>query len=657
MAARITDAQKAAYCMHRFQQGLARAHAARLAGVSNTWAVSFDQDIADDPAELERILDVSPFTSGEIGAPKSPEELLPVASMLLEDFEQFRYKVMGRTSRPWAVEAAQRIADLLETPDREFVCINVAPGVGKTTLFGLDIPAWLTCRSRTIRGVLGGIRSDLSVKSTRRLRLEFEREIPLRAGVEAREQRGAVDATFTMSQLYGRFRPLKPVVWRAEGFIVDVVDAAERTEKEYTWFAAAIDEDFIGDRVNFQCWDDVASKKSSRSADVKASHFEQWKVVEDRLEPGGLLIVQGQRLTTTDIYRHCLDKTITELIEVDGEDTEEVRTRPKYHHIVYRAHDEERCQHLHRRDSPAWPEGCLLDPSGLPWSDLQGKMADRAEWLLTYQQDDTANPDATFRKIWIDGGRDADEAILYPGCWDDRRDLGEFPDEMRAAKKKILSYASVDPSASGWWIVKWYLHDPESNLRWLIDMHREKMGANDLLDIVPGTNSYRGVMEEWQGRSVTVGRPIRFWILEHNSQQKWLSQYEWARQWYQSRQVKVISHLTYANTKLDDKLGPEGSLPPLLRSGLIRLPGSPDARRKLRVFVDELLHWGSYPTNDCVMAWWMAEFNIPNMLRQPEDVPSHRQWVPSWMRKDGERFEQRRRDVMLARLAGVVVAE
>lgn len=646
MGARISDAQRAQYALFRWQMNMARQKAARMAGVSNAWAVGFDREMDDDPGELERLLEIHPTGDGTIHDPIPYDQLSPLAAALLDDFEQWRAKVMGRTCRPWAIEAAHTVAALFDSPDREFVVINVAPGSGKSTLFSTDIPAWLTCRSRTIRGVIGSIKAPLSTRYTRRLRLEFERETPLRAGLEARDQRGAVDAVTTMAQLYGRFKPQKPTVWRADGFIVEVEDAGERTEKEFTWLAASMEEDFIGDRVNLQSWDDAATKASSRSAEIRARHFDQWGVIEDRLEPNGLLMLVGQRLTLTDIYRHNLDKRITREIEGDGGD--ELEDRPKYHHIVYRAHYEDLCEQQHGRDAPAWPDGCLLDPSGLPWRDLVAKQATKGEYLLVYQQDDSADPEATFRHVWIHGGREEQSGIIYPGCWDPERDPGELPIGL---SDDTLSYASVDPSASGYWVTMWVIYDRKTELRYVVDMHRQKMGANDLLDMMPGSSEYRGIMEDWQARSVSLGRRIRYWIIEHNSQQKWLSQYEWARQWYTSRGVKVISHQTYAYSKLDDKLGPEGSLPRLFEGGTIRLPGSPKGRLQMRPFVDELLHWGAHPTNDTVMAAWMGEYNLPTMLKQPDldDWQAPVMWRPSWMRREGE---LRRSQLAMMKLSG-----
>lgn len=929
MAARIDDATRAQYALYRYQMAMPRLRAAKMAGVSNAWAVGFDRLVEDDPLELERLLDAHPIGDGAVRDPIPFDELTPIAKALLDDFEQWRAKVMGRTCRPWASEVAHVLAERFESGDREFVVLNAPPGVGKSTVLA-DVGLWLTCKHRDLRGVAGAIKSNLAERYTRRLRTEFERDTPLRAGETAREKRGALDAEFTMSQLYGRFRPLKPLVWRADGFIVECADMATRTEKEFTWLAASMEEDFIGDRVNLQMWDDPASKASSRSPEIRHRHFEQWGVVEDRLEPGGLLVLSMQRLAINDLSRFALDKRVTLEVEMPDGDVE-FEERQKYHHLSFKAHDEELCTGVHGKAAQPWPEGCLLDPTGLPWRDLQGKMSNRAEYLLTYQQDDTADPDAVFKRVWIDGGREADTGILWHGCWDHTRDPGE-----KVRFERFLSYAAVDPSASGYWVLQhWCVaegqmvttargdvpieqvtpqdfvltrngwrrvqhrtlmgekpvlaiglsngrtlrvtadhlvladgewveagklgvgaelvvprslvgvltqaapigalggervvpgdlvaevavgaahpladvrgadhvgpvrdglemgrvharpvaaqvveleairdgadqhsvgepvgelltvrrpacadgpvsgglgagplpasvgrgdgpglevglingdgpvlgvgpigavlasggvsrldgrpalacthvvsidreptnvrtydigvhgdheftvegvivhncYDRVSEQRVLVDMHRQKMGANDLLDWDITTQSYRGIMEEWQQRSVEWGQRIRYWVLEQNSQQRWLSQYDWARRWYQARGVVVIGHQTYAGTKLDEKMGVEGSLPTLLQSGKVRLPGSPKGRLLMRPLVDELVHWGAHPTNDCVMAMWMAEFNLPTMLKQPDrdDWEPPSAWRPSWVKRAGQTGQRKRSHLMLLRAEG-----
>ena len=68
-------------------------------------------------------------------------KLSPEAARAFDDFGYFRQRYFARTSSPWAVEAAQKILELVYTPQKEYVVINVAPGVGKSTLFVHDIPA------------------------------------------------------------------------------------------------------------------------------------------------------------------------------------------------------------------------------------------------------------------------------------------------------------------------------------------------------------------------------------------------------------------------------------------------------------------------------------------------------------------------------------
>ena len=42
----------------------------------------------------------------------------------------------------------------------------------------------------------------------------------------------------------------------------------------------------------------------------------------------------------------------------------------KYSHVVFKAHDDERCTGKHDDVKP-WPDGCLLDPYRIPWKTLE----------------------------------------------------------------------------------------------------------------------------------------------------------------------------------------------------------------------------------------------------------------------------------------------
>ena len=71
--------------------------------------------------------------------------------------------------------------ELLATDQKEFCVINAPPGVGKSTTFTHDIPAWLTCRNRAIRGLVGSVTGKLATQYTRRLRRSFENVVPVKA--------------------------------------------------------------------------------------------------------------------------------------------------------------------------------------------------------------------------------------------------------------------------------------------------------------------------------------------------------------------------------------------------------------------------------------------------------------------------------------------
>jgi predicted NACHT family NTPase len=97
----------------------------------------------------------------ESGAPGSEDRLVPFsgdelcgeARRALEDFGFFRYRYFGRRSTPWQEEAGHQVVAWLATKQKEYAVVNCPPGSGKTTLFTHDIPAWLTCRNRGIRGM------------------------------------------------------------------------------------------------------------------------------------------------------------------------------------------------------------------------------------------------------------------------------------------------------------------------------------------------------------------------------------------------------------------------------------------------------------------------------------------------------------------------
>lgn len=498
--------------------------------------------------------------------------------------------------------------------------------VSNTTLGSTDIPLWLTARDRAIRGAVGSVKLQFSVKMVSRVKREFERLTPVRPTESERVNRNACDAQATMGQLFGRFRPLTTGVWRQDGFLVEQLSQDAAVQKELTWSAASIEGDFIAERLNFMSWDDATTVSRARSTDIRERDQESWdRQIEERLEPGGLLLLVGQRIHTADLYRWNLNK----YVELEGGDEDEpVRVR-KYHHIVYRAHDETVCKGDHGKDAKPWPKGCLLDPVAKPWRELKRKLdEDPDTFHLVEQQDDTTQKDQLVQRVWLEGGQDRATKVYYEGCIDKALPLGTMPNGLPG---KLVSYCTVDPSASNYWCIQWWLHDPETGFRWLIDMRRRRMSSSELIEAIPGrVDECRGLMVDWQARSEKWRRPIRWWIIEQNGAQRYLLQQAFIRRWAQMNNTRLLGHETFLN-KSDAKLGVRGLLTPIYRNGLVKIPAHPDTLHDVRWFLDELMSWPNTVTQDGVMAQWMGEHNLSVMVRQNKEPELVQAWRPSWL--------------------------
>jgi hypothetical protein len=178
------------------------------------------------------------------------------------------------------------------------------------------------------------------------------------------------------------------------------------------------------------------------------------------------------------------------------------------------------------------------------------------------------------------------------------------------------------------WAFVWIIYQPENNLYHIVDVERVKLTAEEVLGYDTTTRTYSGLMEEWQERSYDMGYPISHWVVEINAAQRFLLQHDFVRKWQSKHTVAVIPHTTSRN-KLDEALGVEALIPPLLRSGAIRFPTMRNNWKTLAI-VDELTKWHRDKKNgtDLVMALWMAVLNLPNLTTVK--LPP-RQWRPSWM--------------------------
>ena len=581
----------------------------------------------------------------------SYDELEPDAREAFDNIEAFALRYFGIILQPWQMEATEHIFTLLDSPQEEYTVINAPPGSGKSTFFAKVIPAFATCRNRALRGMIGSSTQRLAEWYTRRLRAEFEREHVARAELNDQRLGLAVDAERTMQQDFGAFKPDAKEIWRADAFTVLQPDDQPLSQKEPTWSAFGMDSGFLGGRFDLVIWDDVWDPRKMRNSESRADMYRWWdEVAETRLEPGGLFILNGQRMSSDDIYRYALDKKTPldedEMVEggmVSGENPERdasfpVETPPsavheesKYHHLKYKVHYEDRCTGDHGPDAKPYPEGCLLYPNRLPWRrvrHIKAQTPDRYEIL--YQQEDSDPSSVLVDPTWVAGGTGTD-GVAHVGCWDNDRDLWELP--MYLPSDPVI-VASADPSPSNFWALQCWAYVEETEYRYLLESYRRKMDAPSFLDWNHEQQTFTGIAEDWWQISNDMGHPIQYWIVEANAAQKFILQYDHFRRWASLRGVELVPHYTHSKNKGDPKYGVQ-MLAPLYRTGRVRLPGKQGtaARPHSLLLVNEVTKWNpegtGSRTDDCVMAQWFFEHNLEKIYTP--QVESVRQWRPSWL--------------------------
>jgi hypothetical protein len=587
--------------------------AARKARLSPSTAYRFERgDQASSGLVAAEVLGVSMVGGAYVAAP-----LVEEARRALDDFAFFRVRYFGRLSTPWQVEAALQIVSLLESPDREYVVMNEPPGSGKSTLFTHDIPAWLIARDRTIRIQVGSRTERQARMYVGRMKRSLERDVPMRANADDLARGSAFDAVACLQDDFGAFRPEgRSDKWRADELSVRQLDGVALDDKEATVSAWGQDSGFLGGRFDFVVWDDLVDRKNVKTEDSREGIREWWdSEAESRLEPGGLLILQGQRIAVNDLYRYCLDKKTLDEV-------------PKYRHIVFKAHDEDLCTGDHT-DSLPWPEGCLLDPYQM-LETIQHTSP--RTYAVMYQQQDGDTVGGLVDPAWIMGGVDAD-GYSSPGCIDRERMIGEVPAHLMNGNG--WSFVTVDPSPTEFWGIIWWVYDPDSNTRYAIDIIKKRLNPEQFLSLDLTTFEWSGLMVELTQMANEEGAPISHVIFEVNAAQRWFLSQRHVHKWMEMTGQSFVPHTTHLN-KADPKFGLE-SIGDLFRQGFIRLPwGSPASRLKVSALVDEATRYPDHDTTDLIMSTWFGKLAVENHYT-PRREGLYQLSRPNWMSGNSRR--------------------
>lgn len=629
----IKSTQVSTYWRFR-RMGFSREEAAKKAHFSLSYAAGLERHAKGDNS--------SPGSRPErFAEPEGPiplDELSEVAKDCLEDFARFRARYLGSVSVPWQDEMAARVRDLYDSPVDEYVVVNCPQGGGKTRFFSHDLAAWLTIRDRALRGILGAHGLKYSKLLTEALRKTFSRTTPVRPKDALILAHKAVNAQSTLVADYGVLKPTadESNMWRLDQFTVAQHGGEASPDKEPTWAAFSYEAQILGWRVDLMIWDDLVNSKMLRNPDAVAELNRWWDdEAESRLDDGGLCLLVGQRLRSNDIYRYCLDKV--DLTEMEaGEDVDEYSPK-QYTHIVYKAHYPELCHNEHTREAPPYlAGGCLLDPRRVTWQKCKAKMA-AGNFEVLFQQEDSDPANVLVPKVWIDGGKTG--GVTYEPAWDEDRPVGQLPLHFPPGSF-IVRAMTVDPSPTKYWgILDWlYVLPPGTEAlagtRYLIDVHRAKMGANEFLDFSRAQDDFVGLAEDWVQRSKGQAIPITYVIIEKNAAQRWAQQYEHFQSWASSRGVMSIQHETMAN-KADETFGIWQTIPRAYMHGRVRLPGERGSQSRLRVWplVAELTTYPDGATDDLVMSQWFLEYNLQHLVHQRHRVGNIHHDMPRWARK------------------------
>jgi transcriptional regulator with XRE-family HTH domain len=599
----VSKQKQATYLEYR-GKGLSQKDAGIKAGISLSSAYRIERDHKATPEGIELRNKVA---EARLLGPIPYEKLSKDAKRGYDDFGFFLRRYFGVKPFYWQEESAARLQEYLETPDREFCVISAPPGVGKSTQFTHWVPAWLTVRDRTIKGLIGSVSHRLATQYTNQLMRTLERTFPVQGDPALMERGLAFDADGCLAIDYGRFK--SEGNWTKEQFVVEQFGRQLVVGKEPTWAAYGAEGEQIGHRARFIVWDDLVSIRNQSTNDQREKMERTWDdIAEARLEPGGVLVLQGQRLMADDLYSYNLRKRVT---DPDADELE----RPKYHHIKYKVHYDELCTGEHPKNPEPWPNGCLLAPTRMTWRDVLN-VQDNPSFETVWQQEDS-NPGEIFvEKDWIDGD------ASHIGCKD--RDRGYL--EMPPHKSNLFSVATCDPSVAKYWAIEWWIYDPDTERRYLIDLEKRRMTAGEFLD--REGREFTGLMEQWQTRSIQMGYPITHWIIEQNAAHSYLFQFNHARDWIATRGVEVLKHSTQGANKNQALYG-IGSLPSHFKYGRVRLPyGDEMARRVANRMIEEVLAYPRGRYDDAVMAYWFLEWNLPHLSLPHATTP--RQWVPSW---------------------------
>lgn len=466
--------------------------------------------------------------------------------------------------------------------------ILIFPGVGKTTLL-LAFILWKITKERAA--------------GNDRFAVTYGQRTDRLAQRGLRQIKDWMTAQDRLIADYGQFQPDSEdsnQLWTR----VDIAVAGMGRGKEATLAVWASGASIRGVRPNLAVWDDII--------DTDDVDPQRTKEITDwwddnparRVEPGGTLVVVGNRVAPNDFY------SVLEKRRYTFAEGEEVTQEQAWHVVKYRAHDLQRCPG--NGTHPAYPVGCLLWPARWSWKELERVRQDNPpKFAIQFQLDDEGDDETLVPELWIRGGA-GDGDVLYAGCLDLQRDMWDRPQGLRDP----LVIGTLDPSPTAFAAAQLWAY--ESPFDHLIAVEKRRMRTPD----------YAVLIAEWTMRAREIFGRFDAWIVEKTGSQ-YLHQSKEMEFLWGTLGVVLIPHETQRN-KRDPEYG-VWSVRNQWRWGRVRVPYAPGPTREyVRPFIEEHQGYPFASTADQVMAGWFYQAHKDGVPRMTYEAP--RREVPSWLR-------------------------
>lgn len=432
---------------------------------------------------------------------------------------------------------------------------------GKTTLVSEIIPIYEICRDPNVR-LANILKNQQDARAiTRSIQSEFVNNGPLV------EDFGPFEGDGTWS--------------------LDRFDVARKTRRgKSSTFAAfgAGSRDALGYRTDHLTCDDIVTDRNSTTPEQRQK-LEEWfnqgpLTSPDRYD--GRITVVGTAFHPDDLYAQLMG-----IHAAEGEGK-------MWRSIV-------------RQAILDWDEQTVLWPDMRPYLFLmeQKLIMGTIDFNKRFQNQPVDPSQIVFREEYIRGGYVNGEH--HPGCLDHNYRLGDLDESWNV-------YTGFDPAVGLSKHRKFCAHlaiavgscMEHERCYWVVDLKRDQMTLPQQIDLI---------LERHQKYNAVKS------AVEANAYQRGLYQAIQQRMEEQGLAYNIVPHITHAFNKQDTEIGVQ-AMAPWFELGKVHIPwGDSASRKRMQVFVDELVTYPKGRTTDTVMAFWMA------WLQADQTAPKYRSFV------------------------------